>query len=89
MNITFDSAEFEPITWEQIIAIEPRLVALLADARGMTLPTDHPAYWRRYETLKRRLQRFVGRDAEHLELQSSDAWDVAHSTILAAYEGGQ
>jgi hypothetical protein len=69
-----------PITWDVACAIEPALLALEQTAQRLRFS------WRNYERVKAVLKRLVGWGAVKPELQTSEAYDVAHKVVLAALE---
>jgi hypothetical protein len=64
-----------PLTWPQLVAIEPRLGPLLADARRLD-PDD----LRGYERLKRHLQQLAGWNSRQPELVG--CYDQIHRIIF-------
>lgn len=71
-----------PVTsWEQIIAIEPRLERVIKEARrrrGQGNP------WRHYQELKRVLSKHVGWCAPNPRLRSDHAYSAAVSRLAEA-----
>ena len=71
------------MTWDQIVAIEPRLANLHLDASICRRPGVSPYdVW--YQTLKPRLVHLVGFGAEKPELRNCDCYDIAYDVIFAA-----
>lgn len=63
----------------QLVALEPRLGVLLADAAAVpVLGRD----WRVYENFKRRLTGLVGWHVDHPVLGTTDAYDVAIGALV-------
>lgn len=83
------SQKTRPITWRQLVALEPRLTWLLAAARGTRDTGETPSFcanavW--LEDFKPMLNRLVGWGAWRRDpvLRSSAAYDLAYGHIYAA-----
>jgi len=77
------SAPPHSVTWEKITSIEPVLRKMYDEARAVS-SKGNPYFcanrvW--YEEFKPRLERLVGWDARHEELQTMEAYDIAYQTI--------
>jgi hypothetical protein len=70
------------LTWQEMIAIEPRLADLFRDAKAVRDPGGKPFcanhFWYRQGGLKDRLCLLVGWEAEKPELQTSQPYDIAY-----------
>lgn len=77
------SVETRP-TWEELVAHEPRLDAVLAECHRRRSYGN--AWWTDYEWAKRKIAELIGWDAEHAAdfLESSEAYEVAVETIADA-----
>lgn len=76
-----DTAPRRP-TWQEIVALEPRLPVLVDDARRIRRPT-----WNDYARLKNRLSSLVGWDARPGVaplLRTTAAYDVCIDRLIAA-----
>lgn len=78
-----DTALTNP-TWEELVALEPRLAELYTEARAVrrTRRFCANAVWVRQ--FKPRLLRLAGWYAEKPELRTTGAYDVAYRTLYAA-----
>jgi hypothetical protein len=82
------------VTWANLVAAEPRLAALLAEARSIRDDRRHPTFcanavWYGYRGyghgLKARLEQLVGWDRKgHQLLGTEAAYDLAYDTIYSA-----
>lgn len=74
-------------TWADLIAREPRLVAVEAAARRAGAGTEDYRRW--YREIKPRIEALVGflADGQPPPLCTATAYDVAYQHILRAYEG--
>lgn len=71
----------EPQTAAELVAIEPRLAAIFAEAkRHQRCRNKWPVYGR----LKKRLASFVGWDAINPRLATSDVYDLAIGEVVKA-----
>lgn len=68
------------LTWESIIALEPRLRQLEREARTSHRRGD----WRHYESLKARLSVLVGHRARLPALATPEAFDICHRRLVEA-----
>jgi hypothetical protein len=81
----FEVPVTEPLTWEYIAELEPRVLQLLVEIKT-EYPTEanYQLVWRNY---KERLSELVGWGREataHPELQSPPAYDVVYDKLLHA-----
>lgn len=65
--------------WREIVAIEPDVAAVIAEARAIKSPS-----WLNYSLFKGSLLNFVGYGAKHPRLQSPVAYDIAIRKLVEA-----
>lgn len=71
------------LSWNGLLDLEPRLLAL--ERRAQMCRSDD---WRDWSLLKSELSRLVGWDSgNHGELGTPDAYELAFTHLLAAWEG--
>jgi hypothetical protein len=82
----------KPLTWAQMVAIEPRLAALLAEIRKIKDDKRKPAFcanMRWYDgtydrsSLKGRLLYLAGFHAAKEELRTMEAYDLAYDKLYS------
>lgn len=66
-------------TWQDIIAVEPRLAAIIGEAAAIRKP-----WWDDYSRLKLRLSQLVGWEARDQRLRTHQAYDVAIDRLAEA-----
>lgn len=67
------------LTWTQIVAIEPSLQDIIAEAKAIPDP-----WWDDYSELKMRLSALVGTGARNQRLRNCQAYDVAIDKLVEA-----
>ena len=70
------------LTWEQLTAVEPRLLDLHNEAKVVDGSDEHfcaNRVW--YDRFKPRLLRLVGWECDNPKINTERAWDVAYETI--------
>jgi hypothetical protein len=82
-TVDSEAAVADPLTWESIAELEPKVLVLLREIKAEPPHEyDYLSIWRRY---KERLSDLVGWDAEtaaHPELRSSAAYDIVYHKLL-------
>jgi len=72
-------APVSPLTWDQMVAIEPGLAEL--ERRAAERPT-RPSHWQVYAAIKEELNQLVGWRSRDPRLR--DGWDIAMDRIKLA-----
>ncbi|HWB12991.1 MAG TPA: hypothetical protein VG826_27445 [Pirellulales bacterium] len=80
------AVQLAPLDWSTMVAVEPQLGVLIADARKLRRRGNR---WRHYENLKGRVGRLAGWGARRRELASGGHYHVAHRRLLDALETGR
>lgn len=71
------------MTWAQIITLEPELEAMRMSALAEKPSARH--YWPTWERYKNRFSLYVGWNAKHEVLSSSDVFDQVYQVLLSAF----
>ena len=79
-------AERRDDAWEALVATEPRLLAL---KRDLIAGRRERNYWPAWSQASARLRQLVGWGADHPQLRTSAAYEVAYRHLLTAFDAGQ
>jgi hypothetical protein len=79
----------EPLAWEEMVVVEPRLARLLSDIQAIKDPGGPKGFCANYHwvtNLKPTFVRLVGFQArgEDARLRTMEAYDLAYQTLYAA-----
>jgi hypothetical protein len=75
-----------PTTWPDLVAIDPRLVAVELAIRTSCPPTDQVRFWRRWERWKKTIAELVDWDAVDERLRSCGALEKAVDHLFVVYD---
>ena len=77
------------LTWDEMVAIEPRLLEVAALAKRLQRRQRRRTQnWEHYELWRNMLRQYVGWNSYRRELASNECYDTAHRHLLAVWETG-